>query len=42
MATGHAGGTAGALAAKEKGMVRGVDIQELQRVLRKQGAILST
>jgi hypothetical protein len=42
MATGHAAGTAAALAAKEKGVVRGVDVQELQNVLRKQGAILST
>jgi hypothetical protein len=42
MATGHAAGTAAALAAKEKGVVHTLDIQELQGILRKQKAILST
>lgn len=40
MATGHAAGTAAALAAKGSGRVRGVDVPILQEVLRAQGAIL--
>ena len=42
MATGHAAGTAAALAAEEKGLIRSLDIQKLQGILRKQEAILST
>jgi ribulose 1,5-bisphosphate synthetase/thiazole synthase len=42
LATGHAAGTAAALAAKEKGIVSSLDVQALQRILRKQEVILST
>jgi hypothetical protein len=42
LATGHAAGTAAALAAKEKGVVHSLDIQVLQGILRKQKVILST
>jgi ribulose 1,5-bisphosphate synthetase/thiazole synthase len=42
LATGHAAGTAAALAAKEKGLVSNLDVQVLQRLLRKQQVILST
>jgi ribulose 1,5-bisphosphate synthetase/thiazole synthase len=42
LATGHAAGAAAALAAKEKGVVRSLDVQALQRILRRQQAILST
>jgi hypothetical protein len=41
MATGHAAGTAAALAAAGGGCVRAVDIRRIQDTLREQGAILS-
>jgi hypothetical protein len=41
MATGHAAGTAAALAAASGGSVRAVDIRRIQSTLRAQGAILS-
>lgn len=41
MATGHAAGTAAALAARGNSSVRDVDIHALQRVLKEQQAILS-
>ena len=41
-AIGHAAGTAAALAVRAGGAVRGVDVKDLQRALRAQGAILST
>jgi len=41
LATGHAAGTAAALAAKENGIVRDLDIQSLQQTLKKQMVILS-
>ncbi|MBC7232334.1 MAG: FAD-dependent oxidoreductase [Chloroflexi bacterium] len=42
LATGHAAGTAAALAALGNGRTRDVDIATLQRTLKEQGAILST
>ncbi|MGQ9493297.1 MAG: FAD-dependent oxidoreductase [Anaerolineae bacterium] len=42
LATGHAAGTAAALAALGNGQVRSLDIATLQHTLKKQGAILST
>jgi hypothetical protein len=42
LATGHAAGTAAALAAKGGSRVRDLDIEALQRMLKEQGAILST
>lgn len=42
LATGHAAGTAAALAAKDNVKVRGIDIKALQRILMEQHAILST
>lgn len=42
LATGHAAGTAAALAAKEKGRVRELDVPTLQHTLVEQQAILST
>lgn len=42
LATGHAAGTAAALAARENGSVRDLDIQAIQHVLKEQQAILST
>jgi hypothetical protein len=41
MATGHAAGTASALAAQGDGGIRGLDVAHLQRTLREQKAILS-
>nr|MDO8133415.1 FAD-dependent oxidoreductase [Candidatus Njordarchaeum guaymaensis] len=41
LATGHAAGCAAALVAKGNGIVRDLDIQALQRILKKQQAILS-
>lgn len=40
--TGHAAGTAAALASRREGNVRSVEINELQSLLKEQGAILST
>jgi len=42
LATGHAAGTAAALAARGSGKVRDLDVTALQRVLREQQAILET
>ena len=42
MATGHAAGTAAALAARGAGAVRALDIRALQRILREQDVVLST
>jgi hypothetical protein len=42
MGMGHAAGTAAALAARKDGLVRNVDIRELQEKLKDQGMILAT
>jgi hypothetical protein len=42
MATGHAAGTAAALAAQGEGAVRALDVAALQRTLREQDVVLST
>jgi hypothetical protein len=42
MATGHAAGTAAALAAADEGRLRALDIRQLQRTLLEQDAILGT
>jgi hypothetical protein len=42
MATGHAAGTAAAVAAKRNSRIRDIPIRLLQRTLLEQGAILST